>query len=137
MLHENINEKVNFKGIVEMKIKRSFVTNSSSTSFILTFEANEKMKDEFINKVNSLFNDYIEKNDFKDDFQEPPLLTNDNVEEIDPGVFVIKDFTPIYCGEHHKPQYIKDMFNKDSRMYELLIENGIIPLWAEPRDNNK
>lgn len=121
-----------------MKIKRSFVTNSSSTSFILTCKAKVEGKDDFIHRFNAFFEDYIRKNKWKDDFQEPPKLTSDMVEQTESGTYVIKDFVPILRGEGSIPQYIRELFiEKDTDAYRSLIEAGIDPDHVEIKDLNK
>lgn len=121
-----------------MKIKRGFVTNSSSTSFLLTCLSHAEGKDEFICKFNSFLDDYIRKNKWRDNFQEPPKLSIDMVEQTDAGTFIIKDFIPIFRGEASIPQYIKELFiEKTGDAYDLLIAKGINPNHMEIKDFNK
>ena len=89
-----------------MKVKKDFVTNSSSTSFIVTCKADTSEKDEFIDKFNQFLEKYKENRTWDDDFQEPPLLRIDMVNQIEPGVFAIRDLVAIYGGEEDIPQYI-------------------------------
>ena len=98
-----------------MKIKSDFVTNSSSTSFILRCKADSK--DELIDKVNSVLKDYIKDSEWNDqDFEAPPLLTSEKVYKTDSGQFIITD--KIYLNVKEMPQWINDLFidnNSDAR----------------------
>jgi hypothetical protein len=121
-----------------MKIKKDFVTNSSSTSFIITCEVGAMGKDEFIDKINRCLENYIKERAWDEEFQEPPLLKSDMVNPAGSGVFIIKDFVPIYCGEEDMPQYIKELFlDKDSDAGRLLKNSGINPIRMEIKDLNK
>lgn len=120
-----------------MKIRTSFVTNSSSCSFILSCRAIMDSKDDFIDKFNSLIEDYIKDRKWDDDFQEPPLLTSDMVTQDESGIFVIKDFVPIYGSEENTPQYIRELSDKNSDVWKLLNENGINPLRVDIKDLNE
>ena len=121
-----------------MKIKRDFVTNSSSTSFMITCKYEASGKDEFIEKFNRLLKDYIKDKDFDEEFQEPPLLTSDMVDQTGSGEFTIRDFVPIYCGKGDTPQYIQEFFlNQSSAAYKSLEIAGIKFTKAEIKDLNE
>ena len=62
-----------------MKIKRDFVTNSSSTSFTLIVESHVESVEELVENINNYLLEYIAKNDWKDDFEPPKLLTAEEV----------------------------------------------------------
>lgn len=120
-----------------MKIKRDFVTNSSSTSFIITCKAEAEGKDDFINKYNGMLKDYIKNKEWDEDFQEPPMLTSDRVTNIGEGVFIITDFVPIYSNESDTPQYIQELLDKDSDASKLLEQAGIKLITVDTKDLNK
>lgn len=121
-----------------MRVKRDFVTNSSSTSFIVICKADTPGKDEFIKKFNCFLKEYIKHGTWDDDFQEPPLLRSDMVNQVEPGVFTIRDFVAIYGGEEDIPQYIRELFfNKDSDACKELNSAGIIPIKTEIKDLNE
>jgi hypothetical protein len=121
-----------------MKVKKDFVTNSSSTSFIITFKADTSKEDEFIYKFNRFLEKYIKNKTWDDDFQEPRLLKSDMVTQVEPGVFAIRDFVAFYGGEEDLPQYVQELFiDKDSEACKELNGNGIIPLKTEIKDLNE
>jgi hypothetical protein len=121
-----------------MKIKSDFVTNSSSTSFIITCEAEAGGKDDFIDKYNRMLKDYIKDKDWNEEFQEPPMLTSDRVTSIGQGVFIITDFAPIYSNDLDTPQYIQELFiDPDPDAGKLLEQAGIKLMKIEMKDLNK
>lgn len=121
-----------------MKIKTDFVTNSSSSSFILTCKGNMSGKDEFIEKFNCYLNEYIKARVWDDDFQEPPLLRGDMVNQVEPGVFAIRDFVAFYGSEEDMPQYVRELFfDKDSEACKELNGAGIMPVKTEIKDLNE
>lgn len=121
-----------------MKIKRDFVTNSSSTSFIVTCKAAAEGKDEFIDKINGVLREYIKDREWDEEFQAPPMLTSDRVISLGPGEFIITDFVPIYSNDLDTPQYIKDLFGgSDSDTGKLLEQAGIKIVTTEMKDLNK
>lgn len=119
-----------------MKIKRDFVTNSSSTSFIMRCESNAKTKADFIYAYNEWRSEYIKKKGWDKEFREPPLLENDMVTDIGGGIFAIRDFVPLYSGEKDTPQYIRDLFNDESTASKLLKKAGIVMVTFEEKDFN-
>ena len=125
-------------GKTEMKIKRDFVTNSSSTSFIVTVKAGTSDEGELIDKFNSFREDYIKDRDWDDDFQAPAALTTDMVKQIEPGVFTIQDFTPHFGRTEDMPGYTLELFfNENSEARKALKDIGIEVVTAEIKDLNK
>lgn len=120
-----------------MKIKADFVTNSSSTSFIMTCKSKAGGTADFTTSANKLFERYIKKEGWRQNFQSPPKLTEDMVEQIAAGVFIIRDFTPFSCGEQDIPQYIEDIFNKDAEAGDGASNSGITLVNIESKDLNK
>jgi hypothetical protein len=119
-----------------MKIKRDFVTNSSSTSFIVRCESDAKAKDDFIDRYNGWRKNYIEERRWHPEFEEPPLLTSD-MTSVGDGEFIITDFLPYYLNEQDAPQYIKELRDKDSVASKLLAKAGIKLMTVEMKDRNK
>ncbi|MCK9227216.1 MAG: hypothetical protein M0P30_05395 [Syntrophorhabdaceae bacterium] len=120
-----------------MKIKRDFVTNSSSTSFIMQFKSGANSKADFIYAYNEWRSEYIKKEGWKNEFQEPSLLTSDMVTAIGDGIFVITDFVPLYSGkEQDTPKYIRDLFDKTSIACVLLGKAGIALTSFDKKDFN-
>jgi hypothetical protein len=124
-------------GITEMKIKRDFVTNSSSTSFMLTFKTEAGGKDAFIDKFNDLLKDYVKKSDWDEKFKKPPILTSDRVTNKGSDEYVITDFAAIYSNELDMPQHIQDLLDKDSDAGKLLEQAGIKLVATEIKDLNE
>jgi len=121
-----------------MKVKADFVTNSSSTSFIVTCKAEAGEIDDFINKFNELLKNYIKKSSWDGEFQEPSMLTSDRVTKVGSGTFLIQDFVPIYCGEQDTPQYLKDFFvDRNPETLELLKQAGIAIISIEAKNLNE
>ena len=121
-----------------MKIKSDFVTNSSSTSFIIDCKAESSSKDDFIDKFNSFLKDYTKGRSWDEGFQEPPLLTSDTVSQTGAGEFTIRDFVPIYYNENDIPQYIQELFSdSDSDACKALKAVGIKLTKVEVKNLNE
>ncbi len=137
-LLNNKNRWKIFQGIVEMKIKRDFITNSSSTSFIIACKSEASDKDDFIDKFNGMLKDYIKKREWDEEFKEPPLLTSDRVTAPRQGVFVIQDFVPVYSNDQDTPQYIQELFlDNDSDIGKLFEQAGIKLIDVKAKDLNE
>jgi hypothetical protein len=95
-----------------MKIKRDFVTNSSSTSFILNIESETEDPNKILKIINDFFQDYINKNDWNDDCDLPALLTPDRIVKNGPKKFTIEDYIPYYKDNEDIPEYIKELLSK-------------------------
>jgi len=121
-----------------MKIKQDFVTNSSSTSFILTFKSEAKGEKEFIDKFNCVLEDYIKDNAWNEEFQAPPLLTSEKVKQTGQGTFVINDYLPMDKGAEDISQSIKDIFiSNNSDACKKLDSAGIRATTVEIKDFNE
>lgn len=121
-----------------MKIKSDFVTNSSSTSFIISCKSDATDKDAFIDNYNRMLKKYIQDNEWDENFQKPPLLRSDMVKQISPGVFEIRDYVAIYGGDLDIPQYIQEFFlDEESDAYKDLASVGIIPIKTDMKDFNE
>ena len=121
-----------------MKIKKDFVTNSSSTSFMITCKSEASGKDEFIDKYNGMLKDYIKKRKWDEEFQEPPMLTSDRVTSLGQGVFMVHDFVPLFSNERDTPQYIQELFlESDYDFGKLLEQAGIKLMTMEKKDRNE
>lgn len=110
-----------------MKIKRDFVTNSSSTSFIISGKYDggigiDKVKDIF----NDLIQDYRKKTEWDKDTERPPSIKSEMIQKTGPDTFYVKDFIPQNNNKEDIPQWIKDIFiNNDSEAGRKLESSGI------------
>lgn len=95
-----------------MKRKLDFVTNSSSTSFILRVESKTDDPDIVLNFINEAFQIYSEKNGWDNECNLPALLTPDRVVKKGPNKFIIEDYLPYYKDDGDIPGYIKDLLSK-------------------------
>ena len=121
-----------------MKIKMDFVTNSSSSSFIVVVESDTKDLEEFIQKFNEFLRDHIEENSWKDDFEPPGMLTYDRVKKVGPNTFIVKDFLPFYWDEKDMPSYIKVLKKfREGDDQVSLIKYGIKKVSVDVRDLNE
>ena len=117
-----------------MKIKTDFVTNSSSSSFVIIAKSDTDDPEVFIQKFNQYLQDHIEDNNWKDDFEPPPLLTLDRIKKLGPNQFHIEDYVPFYSSEDDTPQYIVDLLKADHRD---LSKYGLKHVSLETKDHNK
>lgn len=119
-----------------MKIKTDFVTNSSSTSFIMQCASSAKTIGDFISAYSSWREAYIERMENTVGFQEPPTLTNDMV-HIKDEKFIVTVFVPIHSGEQDTPKYVQGLSNKESDTYRLAVKEGITVMDVDRKDLNK
>jgi hypothetical protein len=117
-----------------MKIKQDFVTNSSSSSFVIDVRSDDDAKEGFVKKMNEYLLGYIAKNDWKDDFEPPNLLTAEKVTMREQGIFRIVDYIPFYQNCDDMPQYLKDMTKEDA---DVLAKLGIRSITLEVIDKNE
>ena len=109
-----------------MKIKSDFVTNSSSTSFIISGKYDGKGIDEIKAIFNGLIQDYRKKTEWDKDTERPPLIKSEMIQKTGPDTFSITDFIPQSNEEEDIPQWIKDIFiNNDSEAGKKLESAGI------------
>ncbi len=118
-----------------MKIKGDFVTNSSSTSFILRVTAETQDLTEFVAKFNAYLQDYVENNSWRDGFEPPQRLTKEVVKKVGDNVFAIKDFIAIYNDEEDIPAYFAEVLRRLDE-HEGMREYGISKVSYEMRDRN-
>ena len=95
-----------------MKIKRDFVTNSSSTSFILSVESEVDDPNTVLAFINDFFQDYTKKNDWNDDCDLPVPLTPDRIVKNGSNKFIIEDYIPYYKDNDDIPGYITELLSK-------------------------
>jgi hypothetical protein len=88
-----------------MKIKHDFITNSSSASFYLRFEATQEdmSKEEFIDKINQ----YLKYN--QEEIEDLRFWDASSIREVCPNVFEIIDWTSMFNGQEDIPTYMKHM----------------------------
>jgi len=108
-----------------VKIKGDFVTNSSSTSFIISGKYDGKGLDGIKDIFNGLIQDYREKTEWDKDAERPPLIKGEMIQKTGSDTFSIMDFIP-QSNEEDIPQWIKDIFiNSDSEAGKKLERAGI------------
>lgn len=106
-----------------MKIKHDFITNSSSASFYLRFEAiqEDMSKEEFIDKINQ----YLKYN--QEVIEDLRFWDASNIQEICSNVFEIVDWTSMFNGQEDIPMYMKHMiissFLKEFDRFNLKFVN--------------
>lgn len=97
-----------------MKLKNDFVTNSSSTSFIMYVRTKDKTMEDFLNR----FKDCVHRVSYHD-------CDNAEFEEIADGVFSITDWTSMYNNIGDTPEYMKDIlvawYTDRGQLYECGI----------------
>ena len=109
-----------------MKIKSDFVTNSSSTSFIISGEDGGIGIDIIKDIFNDLIQDYRKKTEWDKDTERPPSIKSERIQKTGPDTFCVKDFIPQNNDEEDIPQWIKDIFiNNDSEAGKKLKSSGI------------
>lgn len=102
-----------------MKVKGDFVTNSSSASFIMTFNTTHSLS---LSEFKSLFNQYVES--FKRNHVGKLRFWDANVIESitdDSGrtLFVLTEDTSMYNGMEDIPLYMRElMINHFSKEYD-------------------
>ena len=108
-----------------MKIKFDFVTNSSSTSFIISGKSEEVDKETIKNTLNGIINEHRQNTEWDKDSEQPPLIRTEMIQLSDSGTFDITDFIPIQNDEGDT-QWLKDIFfSNDSEASKRLESAGI------------
>ena len=85
-----------------MKIKNDFVTNSSSASFIMIFEASFESVEYFKDAFNDFLNYYKRRTG-----DELRFWDGSNITEISDGVFQVTDWTSMYNDACDIPKYMQ------------------------------
>ena len=117
-----------------MKIKSDFVTNSSSTSFIITVESDTDDQNEFIKKFNQFLKSYIAANNWQDNFVPPDLIDHGRIKKMGTNTFVVTDFVPAHWSDQATPSYIKALENTNPTE---LLECGIKKVTVKEKDLNQ
>jgi len=86
-----------------MKIKSDFVTNSSSASFIMIFEAVEKDIHEFIESFND-FMDYYKRNTGGKNLR---FWDATNISEVGDGIYQVEEWMSMYNDIGDIPKYMQ------------------------------
>jgi hypothetical protein len=92
-----------------MKIKLDFVTNSSSTNFIIALPKGSTDTRTFIEALNKRAEKYNLENGWKDDFEPAPLLAPESVRVVEDGSLEIEDYIPFYADADDIPEYLRDL----------------------------
>jgi hypothetical protein len=92
-----------------MIISWDFVTNSSSTSFIVVSPASSITIQSLVEAVNRYIKEYNSKNSWKDDFEPAPLLDQESVRELKDGSLAIEDYIPFYGDPEDMPEYLRNL----------------------------
>ena len=121
-----------------MKIKSDFVTNSSSTSFIIVCEADAQNIIDFADMFNRALAQYIKDNGWNENIQMPPMLTNEKVKQTEPGIFVITECIPIDNSTGGMLQFVQDVFiDNGSEASKKFNSSGIRIINAENKNLNE
>lgn len=85
-----------------MKSKLSFVTNSSSASFILRFETLREMT---VEEFTNIFNRYLEHR--RHLIENLRFWDASTVKQVEPNIFVIEEWTSMYNDMMDIPEYMR------------------------------
>lgn len=85
-----------------MKVKASFITNSSSASFILSFRADDNMT---LEEFKDIFNQYLENH--RRFIKGLRFWDASVIEEVEPNSFKIVEWTSMYNNQDNIPDYMK------------------------------
>ncbi|MEI6125586.1 MAG: hypothetical protein WCQ99_03445 [Pseudomonadota bacterium] len=125
-----------------MKIRKGFVSNSSSSSFIINIHSAVKNVDDFIKTFNDFLAEHIENKSWQDGFVQPQFLTPEKVEQSGPNDFIIKEFMPFYNSPDDLPEYIKELKSDDPQLLKEIeskygMKNrGLRIINNPPKDEN-
>lgn len=119
-----------------MKIKQDFVTNSSSTSFIIKCVSDAEGEKELTDNFNTFWKGYVESRAWDDGFQALAELTIDMVKQTGKRQFTIHDYLSFFGGRtENMPGYVKELFfDENSEARKALKEIGIEIVSVETKD---
>jgi len=92
-----------------MKIKRDFVTNSSSASFILFIESTTSDLEEFEELFQKFMQFFLDHMDGRKDvhFWNPASIERVDVEHAGANVFMVKDSISMFNNQYDVPRYMR------------------------------
>jgi hypothetical protein len=92
-----------------MKIKTDFVTNSSSTSFIIpiTTDLNDRL--DLLKKLNAYFEQRYGEDVYSEELDSPPQIDINSLQQKSENVFVLEGVVPYYKGYDDLPEHIRDL----------------------------
>ena len=119
-----------------MKIKTDFVTNSSSTCFIISMESDLVDKVEFVKKLNDCFEEIGQKNGWQEG-PDPKLSVDvDDVEKVSSNLFVMEGDVPYFSSYDDLPKHIRNLVLDYMTDHNSLTKFGIKKLEFEIKDKN-
>lgn len=119
-----------------MKIKTDFVTNSSSTSFILTMKSDVLEKVEFVKRLNECFADLENRDGWQEDVDPPHSVDVDDVEMVAPDIFILEGGVPYFSSYDDLPKHIRNLILDYANDNNSLAQFGITNLEFEIKDKN-
>ena len=119
-----------------MKIKTDFVTNSSSTSFIITIESDKRDRQQLLNDLNERFEELCGE-DVKDGLSDqPPFYEINSLRQISDNMFALEGVVPYFSGYDDLPKHIRDFVLDHMSDPESLNKHGIKTLDFKIIDKN-
>ena len=120
-----------------MKIKTDFVTNSSSTSFIVSMQSDLVDKVEFVKKLNECFEEIGQKSGWQEDPDPKPSIDVDDVEKVSSNLFVMEGDVPYFSSYDDLPKHIRNLVLDYMTDHNSLTKFGIKKLEFEIKDKNE
>ena len=125
------------RGISSMKIKSDFVTNSSSTSFIIAMESDFVDKVEFVKKLNECLEEIDQKSGWQEQPDPQPSVDVDDVEKVSSNLFVMEGVVPYFSSYDNLPKHIRNLVLDYMNDHDSLAKFGIKNLEFEIKDKNE
>jgi hypothetical protein len=119
-----------------MKIKTDFVTNSSSTSFMITMRSDIADLAKFVDKLNGHFELLCGKDVESGEMESPPTISIDNLQQTSQDVFMLEGAVPYYKGYGDLPKHIQYLLLENMNDPERLSKIGIKNLDIKIIDKN-
>ena len=119
-----------------MKIKTDFVTNSSSTAFIITIESDLSDRLQLLNNLNERFEQLSREDAHSGESDSPPLIDINSLQQISDNIFALEGVVPYFSGYDDLPKHIRDLVLDHVNDPESLNKYGIKTLNFKIIDNN-
>ena len=119
-----------------MKIKNDFVTNSSSTSFIITIESDKSERQQLLNELNERFEELCGRDVQDGQSDQPPSFDINSLRQISDNMFALEGVVPYFSGYDDLPKHIRDLVLDHVNNPEGLNKHGIKTLDFKIIDNN-